>query len=154
MDDLNPGIITEPRKKIKGYLLSWIIAFVITGAIFGIIILIQTGGKGYTWDTKPSTYLILINAFTISAVIMILMWLLVIVSNNGVFDMIGYSVKLVWTVTFHRNVRDTKLPRTFAEYREIKRGKPRVNSSYLLLAAAPYLLTGLILMIPYYTKFR
>ena len=81
---------------------------------------------------------------------MCLFYLLVFVSDEGAFDIITYSVKLVWNVTFHKNVRETNLPRTYAEYRELKRSKPRTNSRFMLFSGLIFFIIGLIFMILYF----
>ena len=71
------------------------------------------------------------------------------VSDEGAFDIIAYSIQLVWVMTFHRNVRETKLPKTYAEYRQLKREKPRLNLKFILLSGSLFLVVGIVFLILY-----
>lgn len=132
----------------RGYWLSVLISFLITGAICGSIFLIQYFGTDFEiWE-------IWINALTLSGGLMILFYLLTLLTNQGVFDALTYGIKLAWTNLFHKNLRKTKLARTYAEYREEKNRGNKRNMSFMVIGGAPYLLVGLILLIPYYTIIR
>ncbi len=95
-------------------------------------------------------YLSLVDAFTITGCIGILFYLLTLVAEAGAFDMLVYAVKLVFYTTFFRNLRDTKLPKNYAEYKELKRGKKKLSVSFMLIAALIFFVIGLFLLIPYY----
>ena len=136
----------------KDFLIGLLITFIVTGAITGIIILLEVTSLGKTW--KSDGYLILINSFTISSIFVELYALLVLVSNEGAFDAITYGVKLAFYVTFFKETRKTKLAKNYTEYRELKRGKRKNHISFIFLGALPYLLAGIITMIPYYTFIR
>ena len=136
----------------KGYLIGLAISFATSSIIFGLMLIIQIFGLHMSMNSDG--YLIIIDACSVAGGLMLLFWLLVLVTNYGAFDLIAYSVKLVWYTTFHKSLRNVKLARTYADYREEKRGKGRINTSYLALGGAPYLLAGLILLIPYYILVR
>lgn len=136
----------------KGYLIGLAISFGVASMIFGLVLIIEFFGLNWSMDTDG--YLIMINATTISGIMMLLFWVLVLITNEGAFDLITYSVKLVWYTTFHKSLRKVKLARNYAEYREEKRSKGKSNTSFIALGGAPYLLAGLILLIPYYIFVR
>ncbi len=136
----------------KGYLIGLIISFGVCTLMAGLLIIIEVFGLKMTFSQDG--YLIMIDACTISGGLMLLFWVIVLLTNEGAFDLIAYSVKLVWYNTFHKSLRKVKLARNYAEYREEKRLKGKVNMSFLALGGAPYLLAGLILLIPYYILVR
>ena len=68
-------------------------------------------------------------------------------SRGGAFDAIGYSVKLVLYSIFSPNLRETKLPKTYADYKELKRGRKQSSLSYIAISGALFFLTGLIFLI-------
>ena len=139
--------------KVRNFIISSLVCFLITGVICGIIIAIEYWGLNRRF-TGDMSYVIWIDALTLSGGFMGAFYLLSLLTNQGVFDALVYSCKLVWVNTFHRNVRETKLAKTFADYREEKNRSRKTNLAFMVVGAAPYLLTGLILMIPYYTIFR
>lgn len=84
------------------------------------------------------------NIFMIPSILCILFYLLVFVSNNGAFDAITYSAKLVFYSIFAKNTRQTKLPATYGDYRAMKMAKERGSTLFLLFAAIPFLIVGII----------
>ena len=144
----------EPQEEkdlnLKGFIIGSIVTFVITGIIMGIILLISFTSVGEL--TKELAYVGWIDALGLSSVIMILFFLLNLLSREGAFDILAYSFKLVWFNTFYRSIRDTKLPATYREYRELKRGSRRDKNLFLLVGPLPYLVASVIVMIIYYTS--
>ena len=137
------------KKKIdKGYIIGFLICILICAFITSLVILQEVYGQNRDFSKVYLT--ILTDGFTISGGLMCLFYLLVFVSDEGAFDIIAYSVKLVWNVTFHKNVRETNLPRTYAEYRELKRSKPRTNLRFMLFSGLIFFIIGLIFMILYF----
>ena len=147
-----PEEVQNKQGTKKGYLIGLAISFGVASMIFGLVLIIEFFGLQWSMDTDG--YLIMINATTISGIMMLLFWVLVLITNEGAFDLITYSVKLVWYTTFHKSLRNVKLARNYAEYRAEKRSKGKTNTSFIALGGAPYLLAGLILLIPYYIFVR
>lgn len=139
------------KKFIIGFVITTVITTLVAATLFGLTVLSNTGANK-SWDYE--IYENLINAFTIAGGLGILFYLLSLLATAGAFDIIGYSAKLVWYNTFHRNIRDTALPKTYAEYKQLKRGKKPNSTIYMLLGSLPCLVTGLIIMIPYYINVR
>lgn len=131
----------------KSFWISTLISFLITGVICGLLILYQVFGRSYTFD-KDALH-ILVEALTLSGGLVLCFYLLTLVTKKGVFDALVYGVKLAWFNTFYRNIRKTKLARTYREYREEKnRGRQR-SMLFIALGASPYFVAGLILLIPF-----
>lgn len=143
--------MNEPKEErnYKGFIIGSIVTFVVTGIIMGIILLIS-----FTQLTEVSVqaaYVGWIDALGLSGAIMLLFYLLNLLSREGAFDILAYSLKLVWFNTFYRSIKDTKLPRTYREYRELKRGTRKDRLLFLLVGPLPYILAAIIVMIIYYT---
>ena len=140
----------KSNKKItNGFIIGLIICLVINGLMAFLVSLIRISSL----TTEQIDYLlVLTDGFTVSGGLMCLFYLLVFVSDEGAFDMLSYSIQLVWNVTFHKNVRETKLPKTYAEYRAMKRSKPRLNLRFILYSGLLYLIIGLIIWIIYRTN--
>ena len=136
------------KDKRRRYLIGLLVSLIITALISGLFLLIQyLTGRRFPKDGL----LMWINALTAAGGIIILFYFLILLSDGGAYDLLAYSIKLFWVNTFHKNVRATKLPPTFREYRELKRKNKRKESlSFILLGGLPYLIVGLLLLIPFY----
>ena len=140
----------ERNSNLKGFLIGSLVTFIVTGILMGIILLISFTTAGEL--TVEKAYVGWIDALGLSSVIMILFYLLNLLSREGAFDMLAYSFKLVWFNTFYRSIKETKLPSTYREYRELKRGSRRDKLTFLLVGPLPYLVASVIVMIIYYTS--
>ena len=87
------------------------------------------------------------DIFIIPSILCILFYLLVFVSREGAFDAIVYSTKLVFYSIFARNIRSTKLPSTYGEYRAMRMAKERSSTLFLLFAAIPFFIVGIVFTI-------
>ena len=103
--------------------------------------------EGVRIITSANLTNMLSDMFVIPSVICILLYLLMYVSKEGAFDAIAYSAKLVFYSIFAKNTRDTKLPATYGDYRLMKQGKERNSSLFLLFAAIPFFIVGIIFTI-------
>lgn len=148
-DSENTPSLCEKRGWDRGYFIGGGVTLLINAGITALIILQEIYGLGRSFTDEK--FLILVDGFSISGVLMCLFYLLVFISDEGAFDIISYSVQLVFHMTFHRNIRETKLPKSYAEYREMKRAKPRLNLSFILFSGLIFLIIGLILLIPYHS---
>lgn len=153
---MDQNIQSNPEKRLfdKGFFTGLISSFIV-GLIIGLIVfLIEYFGqyKGNVVYDSVSYYSMLTNIFSIPGVILILLYLIMFVSKEGAFDAIAYSFKLVFYNTFRKDLRQTKLPATYGDYRLLKSSKPRSSSLFLLFSAIPYIIAGIILLILYYIK--
>lgn len=130
------------------YIRNLIISTVATIFLTGIALLFQiSSGRKFPQDGL----LIWINSFTLGGGLMIMLYFLVVLTDFGAFDLLGYSMKLVWYNTFRRGYRKTHLAATFHEYRLERYNNKRENSiTYLLYPGLLFLGIGLILLIPFY----
>ena len=132
----------EPNKRItKGFVIGLIICIIINCLITFSVAMVKIAN----YPSDNINYLsVLTDGFTISGGLMSLFYLLVFVSDEGAFDILSYSIQLVWNVTFHKNVRETKLPKTYAEYRALKRAKPRLDVKFILYSGLLFLFIGIV----------
>jgi len=146
--DPNKEVKEEKQKFFsKEYLIGLIISTVVT-IVMGVgIYFLRYYGAEYG---ERKVFASLIDAFSISGLLSILFFFIVWVSNYGAFDAISYSILVVWNTMFHKNIRETKVPATYRDYRELKRGKERANVTFMLIPGAIALITGIILLLIYY----
>ncbi|MCQ2815465.1 MAG: DUF3899 domain-containing protein [Bacilli bacterium] len=135
---------------IIGSLVTLVTTIVIAGLIF---LFTHIGNRGNPNYTEIEIWVNAIDSLMISGFIGIVVYLFSILSNKGAFDIFSYSIKLVWYNTFHRSVRETALPKNYAEYKQIKSGKPVSSNIFLLVGSLPTFIAGAILMIPYYVMY-
>ena len=87
------------------------------------------------------------DVFMIPAVLCLLFYAIVFVSREGAFDAIVYSAKLAFYSVFARNIRKTKLPATYGDYRAMKLSKDRSSTLFMLFADIPFVIVGIIFVI-------
>lgn len=132
----------QKERSLKGFFIRALVVFLITTLISGLVLLIETL-IGYKFNKEA--FLMITNATFIGGLVVTCFYVLSVLSNEGAYDLLTYSVKLFWYNTFNRNVRKTKLAASYADYREEKRGKVKNSTLFLLIGALPYLLAGIIL---------
>lgn len=140
----------NPKKKtiLIGSLITFIVTLVIAALVF--VLSYFSVKEPQAEDLMRS----IVDGLICSGIFGLLIYLLSVLSEKGAFDILTYSIKLVWYNTFHRNIRNTALPKTYAEYKELKGNKPKSEIIFLLIGSLPCLVSGLIAMIPYYVIFR
>ena len=139
----------KPSKFNKWFYIGLGITFA-AQAVVSVVIFLYEFYAGYGGDgiitplEKPE---MLANIFMIPSVLTILLYLLMFVSKEGAFDAISYGAKLVFYSVFAKNMRQTKLPATYGEYRLMKQQKERNSSIFLLFAAIPFFIVGIVFVI-------
>ena len=142
--DLTP----EQARRRKAYWIGFAIALAVSIPLaVGSFFLIR---DGMGLDYQTNKWRIWADTFTLPGVLYVLSFLLVKVSDFGAFDAIVYSVRLAFTVIFRSNVRDSKLPANYAEYRMLKSSKPRTSASFLLFIGLGYLVVTSVFLILYF----
>ena len=135
----------KPKLSTKGYIIGLAISFGVT-IVIGVIIFLIRYYSSMVGESKRLP-ISLIDAFSLSGLLGILFFFIVWVSNYGAFDAISYSILVAWNTVFHKNIRETKVPKTYHEYRELKRGKERLNTTFMLFPSVIFLIVGIILNI-------
>ncbi len=130
--------------KRKIFIIGLVVSLLICTLICLIIFLVEY------YSNKDFLYKCLTDAFSLSGLILILSYFLVFCSFQGSFDMITYAIQVAFYTTFYKNLRETKVAKNYAEYKELKREKERPNISYMAIVGGVFLIIGLLLLIPYY----
>lgn len=128
----------------KGLIICLIINAIIAGLFIGFSFL----SKEMNWNIDK--FRILSDAFSLPGIYTILFFLISWVSGEGAFDAISYGVQVAFFTIFYKDLRETKLPKTYADYRELKRHKKKGRTLFLLVAGGIFLLIGIIFYIILY----
>ena len=114
--------VTHEDKRIdKNFVKGFIITSVIQLVITIVMIIVQVYFSNRNIDIE--LYAILTDCFSLPGLFTVITYVLIFLSSEGAFDIISYSIQLVWYTTFYKNLRDTKLPKTYADYVSLKRAK-------------------------------
>ena len=106
------------------------------GLIVAVALYIGRGGPAaQTWQEKA---FVLCDACFVPAVMLLGIGLILFVSNDGFFDMLGYGIQRALTIVLSEKKR-SKYPRTFYEYKQLKWEAPKSSFAFLLLAGGVYL---------------
>lgn len=140
------------KKDRKSFVIGLIITIVADIICAGLVFLLQY--LSLKEKAEDAIIVAVLDSLLAAGGMGVLIYLLSVVAEQGAFDIFSYSIKLVWYNTFHRNIRETALPKNYTEYKMLKRGKPKNSTLYILLGSLPCVLAGLITMIPYYIIYR
>ena len=128
----------QKKKGRKSFLISMLVGLVIAVSIFSA----RGGFEAQDW---PSQACALCDACFVPAALLLCMGLLLFVSNDGFFDMLGYGIQRALTIMLSESKRQ-KYPKTFLEYKEMKWGTPKSSFGFLIAAGLVYLaLAGVFL---------
>ena len=131
----------------KRLLIGSIITFAVSVLVaLGIYLLKSFYDVGAKESFDAHTLRNVIDGLSISGLFGVLIYCIVWLSQAGAFDIIAYSMKLVWYNTFRRNVRQSALPSSYAEYKELKHGDDQKSFLFLLIGSLPCLIIGLGLL--------
>ena len=119
-----------------------------TGVGVLIVLLIVLMKNGFTETDVEIAMQIWCDAFFVSGVFLTCGGLIVVASNGGVFDMLGYAVSLLW-YTFKSSKVERKY-KTFYDYREARKDRKR-SVSYVLIVGLAMLAISVVFLILYDT---
>lgn len=119
-----------------------------TGAGMLIVLLVVLMKNGFTETDVEIAMQIWCDAFFVSGVFLTCGGLIVVASNGGVFDMLGYAVSLLW-YTFKSSKVERKY-KTFYDYREARKDRKR-SVSYVLIVGLAMLAISVVFLILYDT---
>ena len=123
------------------------IKYAITYAVGAVIALIVCLNKSvFQAESMVETVKILSDAAFTSGVLLGCFGLLVIASNEGTFDMLAYSTKLIGSI--FKKKEDRKLEKNLFEYKMAQK-EPK-QFSHLLIAGGTYLLISVIFVAVFY----
>ena len=119
-----------------------------TGVGMLIVLLIVLMKNGFTETDVEIAMQIWCDAFFVSGVFLTCGGLIVVASNGGVFDMLGYAVSLLW-YTFKSSKVERKY-KTFYDYREARKDRKR-SVSYVLIVGLAMLAISVVFLVLYDT---
>ena len=105
-----------------------------------IVLLVVLMKNGFEEQDVEIAMQIWCDAFFVSGVFLTCGGLIVVASNGGVFDMLGYAVSLLW-YTFKSSKVERKY-KTFYDYREARKDRKRSVSFVLVVGLAFSLCCG------------
>ena len=117
-----------------------------TGVGVLIVLLIVLMKNGFTETDVEIAMQIWCDAFFVSGVFLTCGGPIVVASNGGVFDMLGYAVSLLW-YTFKSSKVERKY-KTFYDYREARKDRKR-SVSYVLIVGLAMLAISVVFLILY-----
>ena len=117
-----------------------------TGVGMLIVLLIVLMKNGFTETDVEIAMQIWCDAFFVSGVFLTCGGLIVVASNGGVFDMLGYAVSLLW-YTFKSSKVERKY-KTFYDYREARKDRKR-SVSFVLVVGLALIAVSVVFLILY-----
>ena len=122
--------------------------YAITAALGAVLVFVIVSVRGiFSENSVREVMRLLSDASFAVGVILSGVGLLFFVSNDGLFDMLSFSMMLLFS-KFKRDVSDRKY-KDFYEYREAKKGRKR-SFVYLLLVGLGYIALAAIFLFIYY----
>ncbi len=111
-----------------------------------IVVLIGWARGGFAEENAQVLAQIWCDAFFASGAFLVCGGLIVVASNGGVFDMLGYAVTLLW-YTFKSSKVERKY-KTFYDYRESRKDKKR-SVSFVLVVGLVLVAVAVVLLFVY-----
>ncbi len=113
-----------------------------------IVLLVVLMKNGFEEQDVEIAMQIWCDAFFVSGVFLTCGGLIVVASNGGVFDMLGYAVSLLW-YTFKSSKVERKY-KTFYDYREARKDRKR-SVSFVLVVGLALIAVSVVFLILYET---
>ena len=113
-----------------------------------IVLLVVLMKNGFEEQDVEIAIQIWCDAFFVSGVFLTCGGLIVVASNGGVFDMLGYAVSLLW-YTFKSSKVERKY-KTFYDYREARKDRKR-SVSFVLIVGLALIAVSVVFLILYET---
>ena len=113
-----------------------------------IVLLVVLMKNGFEEQDVEIAMQIWCDAFFVSGVFLTCGGLIVVASNAGVFDMLGYAVSLLW-YTFKSSKVERKY-KTFYDYREARKDRKR-SVSFVLIVGLALIAVSVVFLILYET---
>jgi len=145
---LSEAMEVSSGDKRKNTIIELIVAFVIACIMFVAVALIETYSLGIEWKFYEQRMRLLCDSFFVSGVMGVLSWLLMLISNEGGFDIFVYGFKkyFVWTFTSKKHAKEA-VPQTFYDYTMEKKGKKHHSFFPSLIVFSVFLLISFVFLI-------
>ena len=102
--------------------------------------------SGFDMSDWPDIAAALCDACFAPAALLISFGLLLFASNDGLFDMMAFSVQKVLRLVLGAE-KQAAFPKTFYDYRVLRQGKAKAGFGFLLIAGAVYLALAFIFLL-------
>ena len=125
-----------------------LIKYSVTTAAASAVAVLSLYLGGYSTDISAvEKYKMLCNAFTIPAILLIMLGCLVAISTSGFFDMLSYA----FSRAAHAFIPGgRKADETFADYKEKKAEARFSGYSFLIVVGLAFLIVAIVFMILFY----
>lgn len=146
-EELNPKKEKKPFFT-KAFWISLIISFVVALALTVIICIVRYISLKESQGFIP-IFGILADGFFLSGFLLLLFFLLQWIATKGLFDILAYSIQVVFFTVFRPNYRKSGFPATYYEYKQLKDSENRKPILAILFVSVLFIVLGLILFIVY-----
>ena len=109
------------------------------GAGAGLFLLLMATRGGFTAADPAELWMIICDALFVPGVLLVMLGLLLLVADGGVFDMLKFGVQKALSVVMTRKKRES-LPATFYDYKEMRDARPRAPVTHLLAVGGVFIL--------------
>lgn len=132
------------QKRLKRSLITSLITLTTIAILVGLLVYIT-----YRHETDKEHLItqVLSDAFGVAGVLGLGIFGLAFVSSKGAFDLLSYSVKLVFLNTFRPKYRQESFPKSFYEYKVKKDTLDRKAPLMMLFVALAYLAIGILMSV-------
>jgi len=147
-DTLANAPATEPKKKKGNPKIFWIgvaIAFLSAWILAFAIALIEYYALG-AGPLTPRLLQLFEDGVGLSGLFSFFVFLLSWVASKGVFDMLSYSLQVLFNTIFRPHYREKGFPKTFYDYKIIKNAEERKPLLALFLVSLLFIVAGFVLM--------
>ena len=136
------------KQRTREFIIGLIISLVINAIIAGLMIYLNE----FNEEALTSQWLkLLSDSFAFPGLFTLLLYLLAWVSEEGAFDAISYSVQLLFVTIFQKDLKESKLPKTYADYRALKKREDKKDTKFLLVSGGIFFLIGIGFLIAFLT---
>jgi hypothetical protein len=141
---------TEQVEKKKFFSKSfWIATLISFGSLLIVCVLIglieyYAQGAG---DISKKMLALSVDCVGLAGIIGFLVFLLSYVASHGAFDILNYSVQLLFVVIFRPNYRKTSFPKSFYDFKVLQDAKERKPLLALCFVSLLFIIVGFILLI-------
>lgn len=138
----------EQVSKKKLLIINYVVSSTVI-IIIGVVVGLMRYEFAYKGTNKKALEF-LGDVISVTGLFGLMFWLIAFVASKGAFDMIAYGTKKMFYAIFKKNPR-AGLPRTYAEYVELKRSKERAFHWPFLYISSGVFIIGIILLIINYS---
>jgi len=144
-DEIKP----DAKKRVvfnKDFWISLGVSFGVGALMSGLIFWIEISLSKYDLSYEFASWTYAEDALGASGLLLLLFFLLQWIATYGLFDILAYSVQVLFFTVFRPNYRKTGFPATFADYKELKNREERKPIIAILLISFIFIAAGIACM--------